>query len=1148
MLPTSETSHITARHTPSAQASPFIVGVGSSAGGIEALRTMFSAAQCPTNMAFVIVQHLDPDYNSLLAQLLDRYTGLTVLQCEGGEILLPDHVYIIPPGHGLLLKNGKLQLTDFIQPRGLRRPIDDFFRSLAFDQKNNAACVVLSGTGADGTVGAQVIKEYGGICVAQTPETARYDSMPLSAISTGLIDFTSPPADIIPCLRDYLKRIETNPIATDITFIHEQMDELCRELRIVVGHDFSGYKRSTLLRRIARRMHIVGIDSEQKYLELIKKDPHESQALFKDFLINVTKFFRDPDAFKQLQEKVIEPLVHKALPHDEIRVWVPACSSGEEAYSIAMLFAETIRMSGLTHRITVQIFASDIDEQMLAIAREATYPLASLIDIPEKLKDRYTTSAADKFKIAPYIRNMVRFSNHNLLRDPPFSKVDLVSCRNVLIYFNDTLQKSVVPILHFATKPERFLFLGPSDSMGRFEGYFSTIDPQARIFSRSHESRAFPLSLPTTEHSKVKTEKNTLENKIPQPKNNQNISHRILEKYTPPTVIINKENEILSAFGKLGRYFNFPVTHIDGSNIFTLSGPDLRTTLGKIVRESRFKMRKVIARKVEIRTEFVVHTVDIACDPIDNDTLLIVFLEASAPSARLDDDFDEFENNHDHVEQLENELRHARYNLRMATEELETANEELKSSNEEMMSMNEELQSTNEELSTVNDELKIKIGQLSISNNDLKNFLDSTHLAVIVIDENAYIRNFTHAVTNLFPLKNTDKGRPLADVSSPFDINSYHLDAINVARGGTIVQKRVATRDQLRVFALRILPYHSDAATISGATLVFTDITDALSLERQLSAERDRLNLAIKAAHIGIWSYCPSLSQTTIDVGNGASITLNTDTAQTGALIFPSDKSALQEKLDRALKGLEKFDFSFRVILANGETRWIRGYGHLITHQTPITLIGVSIDVTPEHILVETRELMVREMNHRIKNLFAIIGSMITIAAQRHDHVPQFAKSMRERIVALGTAHAATPTTHNHDKPSLENLISAILTPYKDLANLSFSGPHILIHQDALSSLALIFHEWSTNAVKYGALDSDAKGSLSVKWHLEKEALHLEWTEEKKQQRSFHPQKGFGRILEDISIRQLNAESETTTNGLIFRKTLTLPKRCYTHE
>ncbi|GBR48470.1 chemotaxis protein CheB [Neokomagataea thailandica] len=1127
---------------------PFIVGVGSSAGGIEALRSMFSATQAPIDMAFVIVQHLDPDYNSLLAQLLDRYTNLTVLQCEGGETLLPEHVYIIPPGHGLLIAQGRLELTDFVQPRGVRRPIDDFFRSLAIDQRNNAACVVLSGTGADGTIGAQTIKEYGGLCIAQTPDTARYDSMPLSAISTGHMDFIYPPSDIIPGLQKYLKQLKTTSLPANITFIHEKMDEICHELRNVVGHDFSGYKHSTLLRRIARRMHIVGIESEQKYLELIKNSPEESQALFKDFLINVTKFFRDPDAFKQLHEKVIKPLVHQALPNDELRIWVPACSSGEEAYSIAILFAETIRLSGLNHRISVQIFASDIDENIINIGREGTYPLASLIDIPEHLKKRYTTPIGDKFKITPFIRNMVRFSNHNLLRDPPFSKIDLISCRNVLIYFNDTLQKAVAPILHFAAKPGRFLFLGPSDSMGRFEGYFSTIDLQARIFMRSPESKNYPLSLPNTDNFPIRIEKNINKSAHIMNNNENNIYHRVLDKYSLPTAVINKENEIISAFGKIGRYFHFPVSNVDGTNIFTLSGPDLRAVLGKIIRETRFKKRKIIARKITIHTEFVIHTVDIVCDPLDSETLLIVFIEAAATTPRLDDDFDEFENNHDHIEQLENELRHARHSLRMATEELETANEELKSSNEEMMSMNEELQSTNEELSTVNDELKIKIGQLSISNNDLRNFLDSTNLSVIVIDKKTCIRNFTKSVTHLFPLKNTDKGRPLADVYSPFDINSYYLDAINVAQGGSIVQKRITTRDQLRVYALRILPYHSDIATISGATLVFTDITDALSLERQLSAERDRLNLAIKAAHIGIWSYCPSLSQTTIDIGNGTSISPQATSAHSGALVFPADQDLLKEKLDLALKGIEKFDCSFRTIVPNGETRWIRGYGHLITQQTPVTLIGVSIDVTPEHILVETRELMVQEMNHRIKNLFAIIGSMITIAAQRHDNVPLFAKSMRERIVALGTAHAATPTTHNHDKPRLEQLISAILMPYKDLAHVSISGPHILIHQDALSSLALIFHEWSTNAVKYGALDSDAKGVLTVTWCIQNDTLHMEWTEEKKRQRSFETQKGFGRILEDISIRQLNATSETTIDNLLFRKTLTLPKRCYTHE
>ena len=471
-----------------------VVGIGASAGGLEALRDMLSPVRGATGMAFVIVQHLDPNHESMLAQLLDRHTALEVLQCEGGERLEPDSVYIIPPGHGLAIRDGVLELTDFAQPRGLRRPIDDFFQSLAIDRQADAACVILSGTGADGTTGLRAVKENGGVCVVQQPETARYDGMPVSAVGTGLVDYVRPPGEIIDCLTSFFARRTGHPLEREATVVADHVDDLCRVLRQAVGHDFSGYKRSTLIRRVERRMHVLGIDSGRGYLTRIRSDADECEALFRDLLINVTRFFRDGELFEVLRADAIVPLLAGREPGEDVRVWIPGCSSGEEAYTIAMLFAEAAREAG--EPTAVQIFATDIDEQMLAIAREGTYPVAALADIPAALRERYTVPHGERFTMTTAIRDLIRFSSHSLVKDPPFSRIDLVSCRNLLIYFDDRLQQTVLPLLHYAIRPDGFLFLGPSESVGRFEHLFPPIDRHARLFARSPGAPSYPIDLP----------------------------------------------------------------------------------------------------------------------------------------------------------------------------------------------------------------------------------------------------------------------------------------------------------------------------------------------------------------------------------------------------------------------------------------------------------------------------------------------------------------------------------------------------------------------------------------------------------------------------------------------------------------------------
>ncbi|QDH17129.1 chemotaxis protein CheB [Swingsia samuiensis] len=1125
---------------------PLVVGVGASAGGLEALRLMLSSIKKPTKMAFVVVQHLDPHHNSLLAQLLERYTELTVLQSEGGELLQADHVYIIPPGHGLKIQNSILKLTDFTRPRGLRRPIDDFFVSLANDQQSNAACVILSGTGADGTTGVRAIKENGGVCIVQQPDTARYDGMPLSAVGTGLVDFVKPPEEIFACLKDFLDRRTLRFTDADSDVLANNLDAVCRELRMVVGHDFSGYKHSTLIRRIARRMHVVGIDSPHEYLLRMQKDHSEAQALFRDLLINVTKFFRDTDAFEQLRLKVIEPLVLNRGLHDDIRVWVAGCSSGEEAYSIAILFAEALRIHECSHN--VQIFASDIDEQMLSIARAATYPNAALIDIPEHLRERYTVPVADRFKISNHVRNMVRFSNHSLLKDPPFSKVDLLSCRNLLIYFEENLQKAIVPILHYAVRPNGYLFLGPSDSIGRFEGFFSVAHQQARIFEKLHGGTSHPIALPTQQYANPTTRPSELFNSDRKIQSDTAASQRLLELYTPPSLVVNKDGEIISAFGKLGIYFDFPVTRTGGSSIFTLARPGLRGVIGQLLRQTQQALKRTIIRDVDVLSEFTSQKTDVICDPLGEDAFLLVFQNKSPAKPISNQDIEEFQTNNNHVEILEDELRLMRHRLRLTIEELETANEELKSSNEEMMSMNEELQSANEELSTVNDELKTKITQLTVANSDLKNFFDSTNAAVVVVDENLCIRNYTEAATFLFPLKPGDKGRPFADVSGQIELNDYLQDTINVTKNGEVISKRVIGINKKHIYSLRIMPYRTQGESINGATLVFTDITDALYLERQLASERERLELAIRAARIGVWEYSPQKKKTVLDVGNQTLVDISTFHSESHAWISSQERSIITQTFDNALESGEPFDINFSVHQSNGETRWVRASGHFIANSSPPTLIGVSIDVTPEHEVVETRELMVREMNHRVKNLFAVISSMISIAAHRHNNVRVFAKDMRTRIVALGIAHSCAAQNGFDKGTNIQHLIKDTLAPYQHDNNIKIFGPPVLINYKNLSPLALLLHEWATNSVKYGALNINSEGTLHISWREQHDNLIIYWKEQKKNEITFTGSSGFGEQLEQTALRQLKATIERHTTPLRFEMKITLPRMCFSNE
>ena len=1123
-----------------------VIGVGASAGGLEAIREMFAGHNGRTGMAFVVVQHLDPTHESLMAQLIERYTTMKVKQIEGGEALEPDHIYVIPPGHGIAVTDNYLELTEFADPRGMRRPIDDFFESLAHDRQSLSSCVILSGTGADGSRGLRAVKEFGGLAIAQEPETARYDGMPVSAVGTGLVDLVLAPSDIIEALGNFFdRRIKSEEFSQEAENVTDHIDNLCDAMKEAVGHDFSRYKRATLIRRISRRMQVLSIEDAGEYVERIRSDSDECEALFRDLLINVTRFYRDVDEFEALDEQVIDRLVSHSQDSEEIRVWVPGCSSGEEAYTIAMMFAEAMRRH--KKRPYVNVFATDIDDKMLAIAREAVYPLSALKDIPQGLQDRYTIGSSDHFIVVPQIRDMVRFSLHNLVRDPPFAKINLISCRNLLIYFDDTLQKHVLPLFHFALTKGGYLFLGSSETIGRFEDLFKTVDQKHRIFMRNEVKSRYT---PNIEAIRPKQPVNRRsgnasgKSKPQRPDTRETVLNRIANRYAPATLLVDDEGFLLDRWGSTGKFLTFPDRKERNLHAPSLALPGLREVIGPILRKTIESGDRNITRDVGVQTEFGILPCTVICEPIDTANYLIIVRENGALQQFSEEDYEVFDAADGQLHFLEEELQETRYRLRTTVEELETTNEELKSSNEEMMSMNEELQSTNEELTTVNDELKTKVDQVTIAHSDLKNFFDTTELIVLVVEGNLQLRSFTEAAQALFPISERDVGRPLSTLPHSLEDATFVDLAHKAAENGTSSEYRAYSKETGREYIGRVIPYRRMDGSVDGATLVFTDVTDALQLERELREERERLRLALEVAKIGIWEYEPTTDRTRLDETERRLFDMDED--EDGARLEPilakmpaEDRDRINNSLRRAMDGEHNFDETFRIPLRDGSERWLHGLGRRIVAGNERKFIGVTYDVTSEQRIIEQRELMVREMNHRIKNLFAVIAAMVSICRRSADGVDDFAENLRSRIHALARSHALSHNNPGSQGTDLRALVETVTAPSKAGQTIDVEGEDVAIAESQLTSLALILHEWATNSAKYGALSVDG-GRIDVTWSVADGRLALNWKETGKSQ-DIENEAGFGTKLVSATAQQLRGEIEGGATADGYERTFVFP-------
>lgn len=1107
-----------------------VVGVGASAGGLEALREMLTEAGPDCTLAFVVVQHLDPNHESLLAELLARHTSLEVHQAEDGETVRPGTVLIIPPGHGLTIDGGRLSLTEFEQPRGLRRPIDDFFESLAIDQGRRAACVILSGTGADGTAGLRAIKEHGGLGVVQDPRTAKYDGMPSSAQSTGLVDFVLAPGEMIETLQQFFSKSAAEAGGRELAVtVDETLDDICAAVLAVSGHDFSGYKKSTLSRRVQRRIQVLDLPDADAYLRHIRDDPAECEFLFRELLINVTRFFRDAEHFRTLRRRVVKPLVQNA-GNEDIRVWVAGCSSGEEAYSIAMLFAEEVRLQ--RRSIDIQIFATDIDERMLEIARRGVYAHSVMADVPEEIRDLYTVArGSSTFQVSARIRDMIRFSAHSLVRDPPFSNIDLLSCRNVLIYFGEPLQSTVLPIFHYAIRPGGTLFLGPSETLGRNDRMFHAVDSQARIFERNDARSEYPIHLKGRSDDPRRRRRAAERSSGPAthvPWSDNAATERILEAYGPATLLVTSQGEVVGSTGRLGRYLEVFPGERTAQHAASLARPGVREAISSLVRQAGQTGRRAVGRDIVATSELGRQVFDLIADPLRDGTILLVFRPRDRFAPTDEEDIEDIDASDSHVQGLEDELRATRARLSTAVEELETANEELKSSNEEMMSMNEELQSTNEELATVNDELKDKVEDLSVANADLSNFFSTTVLPLVVLDIDGRVRNFTDAIHAIYPLRAGDRGRPLSEVTSRISEDAAVLAATEeVIETGEGRDLQVRDTSAGRIWSLAASPYRNRNDRVDGVTLVFSELTEALRLEGALKAESDRLRLALDVAQMGVWELSEGATGLRFDNTSAKLLGLDRDELPLGDFLdrlpeaFRSEtETTLRQHDGTVLPFTLTFDFD----VGDGDGRSIQ----MVGRRSGVRTLGVLYDVTEAEEARRVREIMLHEMNHRVKNLFSIISGIVRIAGMSAESVPALVDGVTARIGALARSHNLTHHVPAGGSLTLRDAVESAVEPYRGHAGIEVDGPRIDVAAETLTTLSLLFHELATNTAKYGVL-GPAEGTLAITWtHAGGDEIRLHWTEryEAPMARGEAEKSGFGSTLMQMSAAQVDGRIE----------------------
>ncbi|WP_439104777.1 chemotaxis protein CheB [Celeribacter marinus] len=1162
-----------------------IVGIGASAGGLEALQVMISSTPIDTGAAYVIVQHFAPTQKSVLHELLQTETELPVAQIKNNQTVEPNHIYIVPPGNVADIDGDTLHLTARDHTETQHRPIDSFFKALARERGRDAFCVILSGTGSDGTKGLREVKAVGGVAFVQDRKGARFAGMPDSAIETGLVDFILTAAQIPVRIDDVIKRRAHVPSKEGSSRlqaeIHSALPRFSERLEQAAGHDFGDYKPGTLVRRIERRMAVLRLKDVDDFLAVLEDDD-EAKLLAQDFLIGVTHFFRDPEAFEALRVLAVQPI----LQHDEktIRVWVPGCSSGEEVYSLAMLFIE--EMESVGDRRPLQVFGTDIDTPALMAARYGLYSQRSVDSLTEERRNTFFQPENGQYRVIPRLRECCVFAPHNLLQDPPFSRLDLISCRNLMIYLSASLQKQVIPRFHFALRGRGNLFLGPSETLVGEEKLFETLDKNWRIFCKNTDMRASYSSIDETprQHKPPQPYQTLPPNRVSQSvesSRESTVERTYLRHFASPFALVSKTGEILYLSQNMTGFVQpsggAPSTMIDSY----------------LMRELRFPVRTALAQAVDTgdsaRIENVIllddqrrRIFDIEVAPSGTDFILIMTQVRAMDGVDLKDMMSERDTESRNI--LEAENVQLRRQLAMTLQQFDTSGQELKSGNEELMSMNEELQSTNEELETsreeleaineeletVNAELKENNRLLTRANSDLKNLFESTDLAVLFIDRAFCVRNFTPATSDIFGIKSRDIGRPIDDLSSRIDYPDLKSDAQQVDDTLQVLEREFYIEDVQKTYMLRMKPYRTTDNRIDGYVLSFIDITQRKAYEnslkeneRAIARQYAELEQLYDTIPVGLSLMDRELRWVRINSSlaemNGFSV--EEHIGRTFRDLLPDIEDftiPIYEKVFETGEPVLGVNIDGKTPAAPGEHRHFIADFYPVWQEGQVFAVGSCVREVTEQTKMVTRvraqnsqqQLLMGELQHRVKNTLSVISSISQLLLVGVDDPAVYHARLQDRLSAISRTHDLL-TDANWTTTALSNIVANEAKPFEtnSHARVKLSGPDIQLTAEQALSVGMALHELVTNAAKYGAL-SRPKGFVEVVTRIHKKDgvayAHLTWTEHNGPKITKAPKHtGFGSlVLERVLKTDLAADvtCDYRKDGLFFELDFELAK------
>lgn len=1147
-----------------------IVGIGSSAGGLEALRKLFETMPADGGLGFVVAAHLDPTRESHLAELLGRYTTMSVIEIGDQVAVEPDHVYVIAPDRELRIKDGVLYSDRPRAPRGHRHPVDSFFRSLAEDQGERAIAIVLSGTGTNGSLGLRFIKAEGGIALAQDPETAAFQGMPRSAIGTGIVDLVLAPEKMPDALLGLARHTYVRqPAKVADAAPEDQLNTLLALLYAQAGQDFKGYKRGTLLRRIHRRMGLHRINDLQHYIERLRSDGQELKALVGDLTINVTGFFRDPEAWETLAQTVIAPLLKERATHATVRVWVPGCSTGEEVYSVAMLVAE--QADALGKSFDVRMFATDVAEGVLSAARAGQYPASVTMDVGERRLQRFFEQQDGTYCVKKAIRDAVTFAPQNLLQDPPFSRLDLVSCRNLLIYLQPEVQRQLLGLFHFALREGGHLFLGSAETISGNEDLFQTVSKKWRIYRRVGPTRHDVVDFSVLGGSMLPTGLDrslpNLPGSPPEPRvrAGELMMQALADRFAPASALIDAQHRVLYLRGPTGNYLQ-PASGEPSHNLIAMARDGLQMPLRQAVRKALSENDEV-ATEARVRRNGALHPVRLIVTPLklgrDDGArrLLVSFLEgdrtvdpATAPAVATETPGDG---------PSQAELDTAREDLRLTIEQMEASNEEMKASNEEIRSINEELQATNEELetskeelqslneelNTVNNQLQAKVSELEERTNDLNNLLNSTDIATLFLDRSLAIRWFTPAMKALFELMPSDIGRPIAHFAQRFSGGDLVEDAKSVLAKLAPMDTEVVSADG-KWYIRHMLPYRTDDDRIDGIVVSFTDISERKQGEQQVLDAKEFAESIVDTVRLPLLVLASDL---TVQSANSAFLLwfqVNQEETEGRPIFELGNQQWDIAELRRLLLDVLPTDNQFEDFEVEHDFETIGRRTMLLNGRRldSVQLILLAIeDITERKRAEAEQELLAWELSHRVKNIFAIVQALAKHTGHNISTAEEYRERFLGRLQAMAQAHAMLLDT-NWQHADVRTLAEAALEAYRvdhpDATEII--GDTIMITAKQGLGLSLILHELGTNAAKYGALSSH-EGRLRVSWvfetHDDGRRVRLEWRERHGPRIDAPPtERGFGtKLIKQVCSFDLEGEVEPNyaPEGLIC--TLTFP-------